>query len=149
VVAQQKQLPVRFLIPSGVTIAGTKFLPWRIYFLPEKMLKMLCLEYEVLEPGPLKVGNRLGKLIRAVGFDLGGGGCCSGCTQTQILLDHCSPEWIQEHMGDIIIEIQKNAKDKVGIPVPRRIIKQALKFAILLERRDLKAKYKKMTGKDK
>lgn len=48
------------------------------------------------------------------------------------LLNHASLEWIRAHRGEIVQQIEYNAKQK-DVRVPKWMIKAALQMAITLE----------------
>ena len=143
---KQRPVAVRFLIDTAVKKGSSFYAPWKLYQIPEFVLDILKIPYEILEPTPLQVGTRIAKLASAMDFSLSGS--CCGCTELQKLLDATTPEWIQKHITEIAEQIQYNARKKIHFSPPKRMIKEAIQLAIVLERRALRRRYRKMSGKD-
>lgn len=140
-VTKDAHLPVRFLIdkPTGAVE------PWRFYSLPSHVLERLGTPYEVLEPGPLKIGTRIEKLIRASAIL--GNRCCSGCSRLQKLLDHVSEEWVILHRDEIAEQMQANAKDLIRLPIPQAAIGLLISLAIQAEETVLRNEHEEMIRK--
>ena len=142
-VDNQTEIPVRFLIDTTVKKGMRAYAPWKLYRLPESVLLLLRIPYEVLEGDSLKVGSRISSIAKAMGFGISSGGCC-GCSELQKLLDAASSQWIRDHMDDIVEMMQTNAKVKFNRKFPKKMLELAVKSAIVLERRAVRHKNKQL-----
>lgn len=133
---------IRFLVDEPFEWNRQTFAPMAAYSMPLAMADRVGKPYEVMPGSPLRVGARLAAMIRSVGFVLDKTGCCNKCSALETLLNVADEKWIREHLDEIATAIKGNAAEQ-SIPVPKQMIKAAVRIAVMTERKRLRRQFKK------
>lgn len=128
---------VRFLVSQEFKFRRVTYHPWRMYRVLDSILLQIDQPWEEIPKGQLKIGRRISQMITAIGLQPKRGGCCSGCTDLEALLNYASDSWIMKYRKELAREIKENAR-AMDVNVPQRIIEATLVIAVTLERRKAK-----------